>query len=61
MTKAQTMTQIKERYNGFNFGDDKHTLYNPRDINNLMENKQFKYYRADTGIPSGIKEYVETK
>lgn len=26
-----------------------------------MLKQTFKYYRADTGIPSGIKEYMETK
>ena len=61
LTKIQVLQKIKERYNGFNFGDGENKLYNPRDINNLMLNKQFKYYRADTGIPSGIKEYVEAK
>ena len=51
--------RIKEDYNGFNFWNEKKLVYNPRDIHNFLDNKEFGYYRADTGIPSSIKEYIE--
>ena len=51
--------RLKIEYNGFNFGRNKLTLYNPWDINNFILNKEFAYYWADTGIPSAIKEYIE--
>jgi len=35
-TKDEMLFKIKERYNGYNFGDNEDTVYNPWDINNLM-------------------------
>lgn len=54
----QLLQQIKEEYNGFNFGDKQ--LYNPWDINNFIENEAFGYYWSETGIPSAISAYMQS-
>ena len=54
----QILQQMKNEYNGFNFGGEK--LYNPWDINNFIENKEFGYYWSDTGIPSAIRNYMKS-
>jgi hypothetical protein len=46
-------------YNWYNFWNKKDTLYNPWDINNLLDNYEFNYYWADTGIPSSINNYIK--
>jgi hypothetical protein len=34
-------------------------IYNPWNINNLVLNKEFNLYWADTGIPSAILNYID--
>ena len=59
MSYNDLLNKLKKEYNWFNFGDKKKLLYNPRDINSFINKKQFWYYWADTGIPSGINEYIK--
>ena len=58
----ELLNTLKKEYNWFNFGSSSNKsklLYNPRDINSFISKKEFGYYWADTGIPSGINEYIK--
>ncbi len=55
----QIMQQIKDEYNGFNFGDPQNRLYNPWDINSFIKKRKFGSYWSDTGIPSAISDYIK--
>ena len=60
MTYNELLKKLKIEYNWFNFGDKNKLLYNPRDINSFVNKKQFGYYWAETGIPSGISDFIKT-
>ena len=58
LEKNEVIEKIKINYNGYNFWNSQDTIYNPRNINNLILKKQFGYYWANTWIPSSVLEYV---
>ena len=59
MSYEDLLKKLKIEYNWFNFGNKNKLLYNPRDINSFINKKQFWYYWAETGIPSGISEFIK--
>ena len=63
MSYDDFMQKVKRDYNWFNFGGlpDTKLLYNPRDINSLLDNEQFWYYWAESWIPSGISDFIKDK
>jgi len=59
LSYEETVEKIKIMYNWYNFWNKKATLYNPWDINNLLDNYEFNYYWSDTWIPSSINNTIK--
>ncbi len=58
-TYEEMLEKVRITYNWYNFWNPKDTIYNPRNINSFISNKQLSFYWADTGIPSAILHYID--
>jgi hypothetical protein len=58
ISKDETISQIRNYYDGFSF-DGKNHLYNPFSTLNFFDDATFKNYWFESGSPSFLVEYIK--
>jgi len=61
LTKNQSLTELRERYNGYRFHQDAATVYNPVSVMSCFQTAEFKNYWFATGTPSFLINLLKKK
>jgi hypothetical protein len=60
-SREQTITDLREWYNGYRFEEMAETVYNPVSVMKCFQERKFKNYWFETGTPSFLIELLRDK
>ncbi len=61
VSETQIKQQLKEWYNGYCFGHEVQTVYNPFSLMHALEKKEFRNFWFETGNPTFLVEELEKR
>lgn len=59
MTYEETLTKLRENYNGYHFCEDSIGVYNPFSLLNTFAQRRFRSYWFETGTPTYLVELLK--
>ena len=59
VSKEETLSELKKRYNGYHFSAISPDMYNPFSLLNVFESRQYGNYWIESGSPSLLRNYLK--